>query len=82
MSMQIEESRRMAIRMPEIRKKELRSKLTSAEQHELDKMLAIHAERYPESEKQQYAENVRLTAIKNITFKDVTRKKFALPKVA
>lgn len=81
MSIQIEESRRMAIRMPEIRKKELRSKLTSVEQHELDKMLAIHAERYPESEKQQYAENVRLTAIKNITFKDVTRKESLFQKL-
>lgn len=72
--MHIEESRQMAIRMPEIRKKELRSILTSAEQQELDKMLAIMAERYPENKEQQYAENVRLTAIKNMTIKDVTRK--------
>lgn len=74
MSMHIEEERRMAIRMPEIRKKELRSKLTAAEQNELDKMLTIKMERYPNSKEQQYAENVRLNAIKNMTFKDVTRK--------
>ena len=81
MSMNIEESRRMAIRMPELRKKELRSKLTSAEQQELDKMLAIKAERYPDRTEEQYAENVRLTAIKNITFKDVTRKESLFQKL-
>ena len=81
MSMNIEESRRMATRMPELRKKELRSKLTSAEQRELDKMLAIKAERYPDRTEEQYAENVRLTAIKNITFKDVTRKESLFQKL-
>ncbi len=81
MNMHIEEERRMATRMPEIRKKELRSKLTSAERQELDKMLAIKAERYPESKEQQYAENVRLNAIKNMTFKDVTRKESLFQKL-
>ena len=74
MSTKFEETRRMAIRMPELRKKELRSKLTFAEQQELDKMMAINAETYPDRTVEQYAENVRLTAIKNITYKDVTRK--------
>lgn len=81
MSMNIEEARRMATRIPEIRKKELRSKLTAAEQHELDQMLTIKAERYPDNKEQQYAENVRLTAIKNITFKDVTRKESLFQKL-
>ena len=81
MSMHIEEARRMATRMPELRKKELRSKLTAAEQQELDKMLAIKAERYPDRTEEQYAENVRLTAIKNITFKDVTRKQSLFQKL-
>ena len=74
MSTKFEESRRLAIRIPELRKKELRSKLTFAEQQELDKMLAIKAEMYPNQKVEQYADNVRLTAIKNITYKDVTRK--------
>lgn len=81
MSMSIEESRRMATRMPELRKKELRSKLTSVEQQELDMMLAVKEERYPNSTEQQYAENVRLTAIKNITIKDVTRKESLFQKL-
>lgn len=74
MSMNIEESRRLAIRIPELRKKELTSKLTFAEQQELDNMRAIEAENYPNKTEEQYAENVRLTAIKNMTIKDVTRK--------
>ena len=37
-------------------------------------MMAINAETYPDRTVEQYAENVRLTAIKNITYKDVTRK--------
>lgn len=81
MSMNIEESRGMETRMPELRKKELRSKLTSAEQQELDKMLAIKAERYPDRTEEQYAENVRLTAIKNITFKNATRKESLFQKL-
>lgn len=81
MSMNIEEVRRMATTKPEIRKKELRSKLTAAEKQELDKMLAIEAERYPDRTEEQYAENVRLTAIKNITFKDVTRKESLFQKL-
>ena len=79
--MNIEESRRMAMRMPELRKKELRSKLTTTEQQELDKMLAVKAKRYPERTEEQYAENVRLTAIKNITYKDVTRKESLFQKL-
>ncbi|WP_172372293.1 hypothetical protein [Sporosarcina jiandibaonis] len=81
MSMNLEESRRMAIKMPELRKKELRTKLTIAEQQELDQMLAIKAERYPENTEVQYAENVRLTAIKNITYRDVTRKESLFQKL-
>jgi hypothetical protein len=46
MSLKLEESRRMAIRMPELRKKELRSKLTTTEQQELAQMLAIQADRW------------------------------------
>ena len=74
MSTKFEESRRLAIRIPELRKKEFRSKLSFAEQQELDKMLVINAEMYPNQKVEQYADNVRLTAIKNITYKDVTRK--------
>lgn len=74
MKIDIEDSRRMAIRVPELRKKELTSKLTAAEQQELDQMMAIKAERNPDRTEQQYAENVRLTAIRNFTIKEVTRK--------
>ena len=81
MGVNIEEARQMAIRVPELRKKELRSKLTYAEQQELEMMLAIKAERYPERTEEQYAESVRLTAIKNITFKDVTRKESLFQKL-
>lgn len=72
--MKIEEVRRIAIKVPELRKKELRSKLTFAEQQELDSMIAKKAEGYPDRTAQQYAQTVRLTAIRNFTFKDITRK--------
>lgn len=74
MRMNMKEEQQIAIRVPELRKKELRSKLTYAEQQELDKMLSIKAESYPDSTKEQYAENVRFTAIKNMTIKEVERK--------
>ncbi|WP_432361572.1 hypothetical protein [Sporosarcina sp. UB5] len=74
MSVSREEWRRMATRVPELRKKELRSKLTAAERQELEQMLAMKAERYPNRTGEQYADNVRLTAIRNMTFIDVTRK--------
>lgn len=70
--MNVEESRRLAIRVPELRMKELTSKLTAMEQQELDSMVEMKVKAYPEVTKQQYAENVRLTAIRNLTFKDVT----------
>lgn len=79
--MKIEEVRRIAIRVPELRKKELRSKLTFAEQQELDSMIAKSAEEYPDRTEQQYAETVRLTAIRNFTFNDITRKTSLLQKM-
>ncbi|WP_339253600.1 hypothetical protein NSQ43_05105 [Sporosarcina sp. FSL W8-0480] len=74
MNFDIEESRQIAIRVPELRKKELTAKLTFAEQNELNQMMAIKAERYPDLTEQQYAENVKLTAIRNFTIKEVTKK--------
>lgn len=79
--MKIEEERRIAKRMPELRRKELTSRLTSEEQQELDLMVAIKAESYPDRTKLQYAETVRLTAIRNFTFKEVTRKKSLFQKM-
>ena len=69
-----EESRRLTFKIPELRKKELRSKLTSSEQQELNKATAVMAETYPNRTTQQYADRVRLMAIRNFTIIDTTRK--------
>lgn len=69
-----EESRRLTFRIPDLRKKELRSKLTASEQQELDKATAIMAETYPKRITEQYADKVRLMAIRNFTIIDTTRK--------
>lgn len=79
--MKIEESRRLAIRVPELRKKELRAKLTSTEQHELNSMMAMKKKAYPDNTVQQYAETVRFIAIRNFTFKKVTRKESLIQKL-
>ena len=69
-----EESRRLTFKIPELRKKELRSKLTTLEQQELNKATAVMAETYPNRTTQQYADRVRLMAIRNFTIIDTTRK--------
>ncbi|MFC5602816.1 hypothetical protein [Sporosarcina koreensis] len=69
-----EESRRLAFKVPDLRKKELRSKLTASEQQELDKGRAVMAETYPNRTSEQYADKVRLMAIRNFTIIDTTRK--------
>ncbi|WOV87046.1 hypothetical protein QWT69_14390 [Sporosarcina oncorhynchi] len=69
-----EESRRLEFKIPDLRKKELRSKLTSSEQRDLDKARAIKAEKYPNSTTEQYADKVRVMAIRNYTIIETTPK--------
>lgn len=76
-----EESRRLAFKVPDLRKKELRSKLTASEQQELDKGRAIMAETYPNRTSEQYADKVRLMAIRNFTIIDTTRKESLFQKL-
>lgn len=66
--------RKSAVRIPDLRKKELLSKLTSAEQQELDRLRQIELERYPDRTTEQYADKVRLMAIRNFTVVDATAK--------
>lgn len=66
--------RQSVIRIPDLRKKELRSKLTSAEQQELDRLRQVELERYPDRTTEQYADKVRLMAIRNFTVVDATAK--------
>ncbi|MCM3638993.1 hypothetical protein M3152_14915 [Sporosarcina luteola] len=79
--MNLEESRRLQFQVPDLRKKELRSKLTASEQQELDKGRAIMAEEYPNRTTEQYADKVRLMAIRNFTIKDTTRKESLFQKL-
>ncbi|MFS0690041.1 hypothetical protein AB1K89_12485 [Sporosarcina sp. 179-K 8C2 HS] len=76
-----EESRRLAFKVPDLRKKELRSKLTASEQQELNKGRAIMAETYPNRTSEQYADKVRLMAIRNFTIIDTTRKESLFQKL-
>ncbi|WP_060205498.1 hypothetical protein [Sporosarcina koreensis] len=76
-----EESRRLTFRLPDLRKKELRTKLTASEQQELDKVRAVMAETYPNRTSEQYADKVRLMAIRNFTIKDTTRKESIFQKL-
>src|SRR4051812_43090876 len=76
-----EESRQLAIGIPELRKKELRSKLTASELQELNKMTAVMAETYPNRTTQQYADKVRLMAIRNFTIIDTSRKESLFQKL-
>lgn len=76
-----EESRRLAFKVPDLRKKELRSKLTASEQQELDKGRAIMAEEYPNRTSEQYADKVRLMAIRNFTIIETTRKESLFQKL-
>lgn len=69
-----EESRRLELKIPGLRKKELRSKLTASEQQELAKATAIKAEKYPNTTTEQYADKVRLMAIRNYTIIETTPK--------
>lgn len=80
-ALKLEVARRLPIRIPALRMKQLTTKLSAAEQQELDTMLQVKAEAYPESTRQQYAETVRLTAIRNFTFTDVRRKPSLLQKL-
>lgn len=76
-----EESRQLTFKIPELRKKELRSKLTASEQQELDKARAVMAETYPNRTTEQYADKVRLMAIRNYTIIDTTRKESLFQKL-
>jgi hypothetical protein len=76
-----EESRRLEFRIPDLRKKELRSKLSALEQQELDKARRIVAETYPNSTTEQYADKVRLMGIRNFTIIETTRKESLFQKL-
>lgn len=71
-SLNIEEERQMAILIPTLRKKELVSKLSMAEQRELDKMIERYSEMYPDMDSMQYATHVKLNALRNFTIVDTT----------
>ncbi len=64
----------MAIAIPKLRKKELVSKLSVAEQTELDKMIRRRVENDIDMERMQYADQVRLNALRNYGFVDTTPK--------
>lgn len=76
-----EESRRLELKIPDLRKKELRSKLTASEQQELEKGRAIKAESYPNATAEQYADKVRLMAIRNYTIIETRRKESIFQKM-
>lgn len=76
-----EQSLQQALSIPDLRKKELRSKLTASEQQELDKMRAVMAETYPNRTSEQYADQVRLMAIRNYSIRDTTRKESLFQKM-
>ena len=74
MSLNMEEFKKVAIGLPKLRKKELTTKLTYAEQQELESLLKLEAQQFPDCREQQLASIVKFTAFRNFTIVDVTPK--------
>ncbi|GEM_PF-4794094 len=72
--MDFETERRLAMELPRLRQKELRSRLTLSEQQELEQYVAMKAEQLPDYKQKQLDSEVLLYAIRNYTFEDVTPK--------
>ncbi|MCM3758387.1 hypothetical protein M3197_13030 [Sporosarcina aquimarina] len=70
--MNIEQERRHAIGLHDLRIKELRSKLSLSEQMELEELLTVQNEKQPGFEQMQVHSEVILYAIRNYTWKDMT----------
>lgn len=70
----IQEEGKQAIALRDLRKKELRTKLTVAEQQELESLLKIKAQKLPDYKERQLASIVKFTALRNFTIVDVTPK--------
>ncbi|GKV70332.1 hypothetical protein NCCP2716_28300 [Sporosarcina sp. NCCP-2716] len=72
--MDFETERRLAMGLPRLRQKELRSRLTLSEQQELEEYMTMKEKELPDYKKKQLNSGVLLYAIRNYTFEDVTPK--------